>query len=58
MATDTVQPDWNWEGARGLAVTGLVGGLRIANQDAMPAWKQSSPYNRPRGTNLPPPPPQ
>ncbi len=58
MPTDTVQPDWNWEGARGLAVTGLVAGLRIANQDAMPAWKQSSPYNRPRGTNLPPPPRQ
>lgn len=58
MATDTVQPDWNWEGARGLAVTGLVAGLRIANQDTMPAWKQSSPYNRPRGTNLPPPPPR
>lgn len=58
MATDTVQPDWNWEGARGLAATGMIAGLRIANQDAMPAWKQSSPYNRPRGTNLPPPPPQ
>jgi hypothetical protein len=58
MATDTVQPDWNWEGARGLAVTGLVTGLRIANQDSMPAWKASSPYNRPRGTNLPPPPPK
>jgi Zn-dependent M28 family amino/carboxypeptidase len=58
MATDTVQPDWNWEGARGLAVTGLIAGLRIANNDAMPAWKPSSPYNRPRGTNLPPPPRQ
>ena len=58
MATDTVQPDWNWEGARGLAVTGMIAGLRIANQDAMPAWKASSPYNRPRGTNLPPPPVQ
>lgn len=56
MSTDTVQPDWNWEGARGLAVTGMIAGLRIANQDAMPAWKASSPYNRPRGTNLPPPP--
>ena len=58
MSTDTVQPDWNWDGARGLAVTGLIAALRIANQDAVPAWKQSSPYNRPRGTNLPPPPPQ
>ena len=58
MATDTVQPDWNWEGARGLAVTGMIAGMRIANQDAMPAWRPSSPYNRPRGTNLPPPPRQ
>lgn len=58
MSTDTVQPDWNWDGARALAVTGLITALRIANQEAMPAWKQSSPYNRPRGTNLPPPPPQ
>jgi len=55
MPTDTVQQDWNWEGARGLAVTGMIASLRIANQDAMPAWKQSSPYNRPRGTNLPAP---
>ena len=58
MATDTVQPDWNWEGARGLAVTGMIASLRIANHDAMPAWKQTSPYNRPRGTDLPPPPRQ
>ncbi len=58
MSTDTVQPDWNWDGARGLSVTGLVAALRIANQDALPAWKASSPYNRPRGNNLPPPPPQ
>ena len=56
MTTDTVQPDWNWDGARSLAVTGLVAGMRIANRDAMPAWAASSPYNRPRGTNLPPPP--
>jgi len=56
MTTDTVQPDWNWDGARSLAVTGLVAGMRIANGDAMPAWVASSPYNRPRGTNLPPPP--
>lgn len=58
MSTDTVQPDWNWEGPRGLAITGMVASLRIANQDAMPVWKPSSPYNRPRGTNLPPPPVQ
>ncbi|MGA9767674.1 MAG: M28 family peptidase [Blastocatellia bacterium] len=55
MATDTVQKDWHWDGARDLAVMGLVVGMRIADQEAMPAWLQSSPYNRPRGTNLPPP---
>jgi peptidase M28-like protein len=56
MATDTVRQDWNWDGARDLAVMGLIIGMRIADQDAMPAWSPSSPYNRPRGTNLPPPP--
>ena len=58
MATDTVQKDWSWKGAQQLAVVGLLAGLRIANQDAMPAWLSSSPYNRPRGTTLPPPPRQ
>jgi hypothetical protein len=56
MPTDTVRPEWDWEGARALAALGLIAGLRIANKDAMPAWLPSSPYNRPRGTNLPPPP--
>jgi hypothetical protein len=56
MATDTVQPNWNWEGARTLAVVGLLTGMRIANQESMPQWKASSPYNRPRGTTQPPPP--
>jgi hypothetical protein len=55
MPTDTVQPDWNWEGARMLDVLGLIVGMRIANQEAMPAWKTDSPFNRPRGTTLPPP---
>jgi Zn-dependent M28 family amino/carboxypeptidase len=58
MATDTVQKDWNWKGAQQLAVVGMLAGLRVANQDAMPAWLSSSPYNRPRGTTLPPPPRQ
>ena len=58
MATDTVQKDWSWKGAQQLAVVGLVAGLRVANQDAMPAWLPNSPYNRPRGTTLPPPPRQ
>ncbi|HKP87442.1 MAG TPA: M28 family peptidase [Blastocatellia bacterium] len=58
MTTDTVRQDWHWAGARDLAVVGLVVGMRLADQDAMPAWLPSSPYNRPRGTNLPPPPRQ
>jgi hypothetical protein len=58
MATDTIQPNWNWDGARELAALGLISGMRIANQEAMPAWKADSPYNRPRGTSLPPPPRQ
>ncbi|MEP6707322.1 MAG: M28 family peptidase [Pyrinomonadaceae bacterium] len=48
MPTDIVQPDWNWEGARMLAAFGLITGMRIANQEAMPAWKTDSPYKRPR----------
>jgi hypothetical protein len=55
MTSDTVQPNWNWEGARTLAALGLITGMRIANQETMPAWKSESPYNRPRGTLLPPP---
>jgi Zn-dependent M28 family amino/carboxypeptidase len=58
MATDTVQKDWNWKGAEQLAVAGLVVGMRVANQNAMPAWNASSPFNRPRGTTAPPPPRQ
>ena len=48
MPTDIVQRDWNWEGARMLAAFGLIIGMRIANQEAMPAWKTGSPYRRPR----------
>lgn len=55
MTTDTIRSDWHWDGARDLAVMGLIVGMRIAEQDQMPAWLPSSPYNRPRGTNLPPP---
>ncbi|HEV2765320.1 MAG TPA: M28 family peptidase [Pyrinomonadaceae bacterium] len=54
--TDVVRPDWNWEGARGVAQVGLLLGLRIANAERMPAWLPSSPFNRRRGTNEPPPP--
>jgi hypothetical protein len=55
MASDTVQADWRWEGARTLAALGLTVGMRIADRDEMPAWVSNSPYNRPRGTKLPPP---
>jgi hypothetical protein len=56
LPTDIIQPDWNWEGARGLAQLGLVVVLRVANADAMPAWLPNSRFNRKRGTDEPPPP--
>lgn len=54
--TDTVRDDWNWEGPRTVALLGAALGLRVANQDAMPAWLPSSPFNRERGTKESPPP--
>ena len=56
--TDIILPDWNWDGARTLAMVNLIMGLRIANADEMPKWLPSSPYNRTRGTKEPPPPRQ
>ena len=56
--TDTMRPEWNWDGPRTLATVGLIMGIRIANADEMPKWLPSSPYNRTRGTNEPPPPRQ
>lgn len=47
--SDTIKPDWNWTGPQTLAQVGLIIGLRVANADAMPAWRQSSPFNKPRG---------
>jgi Zn-dependent M28 family amino/carboxypeptidase len=52
---DTVRPDWHWDGARSVALVGLITGMRIANQEAMPRWLPSSPFNRARGTGEPPP---
>jgi Peptidase family M28 len=46
---DIIRPDWHWDGARTVAVIGLITGLRIANAEAMPVWLQSSPFNKPRG---------
>ncbi|MBD0326421.1 MAG: M28 family peptidase [Pyrinomonadaceae bacterium] len=44
--TDVIRPDWHWDGARTIAVVGLIMGLRLADAEAMPAWLQSSPYKR------------
>jgi hypothetical protein len=46
---DIIRPDWNWDGARTVAVVGLITGMRIANAEAMPAWLPTSPFNKPRG---------
>ncbi len=54
--TDTVRDNWNWEGPHAVAVLGAAIGLRVANQDVMPAWLPSSPFNRERGTKEAPPP--
>jgi hypothetical protein len=54
--TDTIRPEWNWDGPRTIAMVGVVMGLRVANGDRMPAWAATSPFNRERGTNEPAPP--
>jgi Peptidase family M28 len=46
--SDTVKPDWNWTGPQTLAQVGMVIGLRVANTDAMPMWRTTSPFNKPR----------
>jgi Zn-dependent M28 family amino/carboxypeptidase len=46
--SDTVKPDWNWTGPQTLAQLGMVIGLRVANTEAMPAWRTTSPFNKPR----------
>jgi peptidase M28-like protein len=53
--TDTVKPDWNWTGPQTLAKVGLIIGLRVANADAMPSWRATSPFNRPRNQSKPQP---
>jgi Zn-dependent M28 family amino/carboxypeptidase len=54
--TDTIRPEWNWEGPRMIAEVMALMGLRVANDEKMPAWLASSPFNRERGTNAEPPP--
>ena len=51
--SDVVKPDWNWSGPQTLGQVGLIIGLRVANADAMPAWRSTSPYNRPRSAARP-----
>ena len=46
QTTDTVQPNWNWEGPRTSATIGLIIGMRVANADAMPAWLTGAPFKR------------
>lgn len=53
--TDIIRPDWDWNGARTIAVVGLLSALRVAEADEMPKWLTSSRFNRKRGTNDPPP---
>jgi hypothetical protein len=54
--TDTVRADWNWDGPHTVALLGAAVALRVANEEKMPAWLPSSPFNRERGTKEPPPP--
>lgn len=54
--TDTVRPDWNWDGPHTLAIVGLVIGLRVANADAMPAWLPAAPFKRTLGASQTPAP--
>ena len=51
---DIIRPDWNWDGARTVAVIGLITGMRVANAEAMPAWLKGSQFDRPRSDAKPP----
>ena len=55
MTTDTVRPDWNWEGPRTVASILGVAGYRIANANAMPEWLSSSPFRKDRAGSTQPP---
>ncbi|HVG39320.1 MAG TPA: M20/M25/M40 family metallo-hydrolase, partial [Pyrinomonadaceae bacterium] len=47
QTTDTIKPDWNWDGARTVANIGLVLGMRLAADRQVPAWLPSAPFKRP-----------
>ena len=51
--TDTVRPDWDWNGPRTIASLMLVMGWRVANDANMPSWLPTSEFNRERGTDKP-----
>ena len=51
--SDTVKPDWNWSGPTTVAQVGMIIGLRVANAAAMPSWKATSPFNKPRSAAKP-----
>jgi len=53
--TDVIRPEWNWDGARTIAVIGLIVGSRVANTEEMPKWLATSRFNRKRGTSEPAP---
>lgn len=44
--TDTIKPDWVWEGAEAVAEVMGVVGLRLADSPQMPSWLPSSPYGK------------
>lgn len=44
--SDTIKPDWNWQGAKDIATIGVVMGLRLAADEQIPAWLPSAPFKR------------
>ncbi|HKS28811.1 MAG TPA: M20/M25/M40 family metallo-hydrolase [Pyrinomonadaceae bacterium] len=46
QTTDTVQPNWNWEGPKTTATIGLIVGMRVANAEASPNWLPGAPFKR------------
>lgn len=43
---DVIQPTWNWEGARTVAVVSAIMSLRIANDEKMPSWLTTSRFGK------------
>jgi hypothetical protein len=52
--SDDIYQTWYWEGAKTVADMMTIMGLRVANQQEMPAWVNGSSYaNLKRGNKLP-----